>query len=40
MEGINRVVTDTRHRKELVAGGLDEYLTTGVRNIFWMESHR
>ncbi|KAH9048502.1 HlyB/MsbA family ABC transporter [Lactarius hengduanensis] len=27
MEGLNRVVSDTRHRKELVAGGLDEFLT-------------
>ncbi|KAH9001450.1 HlyB/MsbA family ABC transporter [Lactarius akahatsu] len=26
MEGLNRVVSDTRHRKELVAGGLDEFL--------------
>ena len=34
MEGINRVVADTKHRKELVAGGLDEFLTTGVQNIF------
>ena len=34
MEGLNRVVRDTIHRKELVAGGLDEYLTEGVRYIF------
>ncbi|KAF8264168.1 P-loop containing nucleoside triphosphate hydrolase protein [Lactarius quietus] len=27
MEGLNRVVNDTKHRKELVAGGLDEFLT-------------
>jgi hypothetical protein len=40
MEGINCVVADTKHRKELVAGGLDEYLTAGVRDIFWMGSHR
>jgi hypothetical protein len=39
MEGIDWVVSDTKHRKELVAGGLDEYLTEGVRDIFWMESH-
>ena len=30
MEGLNRVVKDTKHRKELVAGGLDEYLTEGM----------
>ena len=34
MEGINRVVRDTKHRKELVAGGLDEFLTEGVRDDF------
>ncbi|KAH9054292.1 HlyB/MsbA family ABC transporter [Lactarius vividus] len=28
MEGLNRVVKDTKHRKELVAGGLAEFLTT------------
>lgn len=27
MEGLNRVVSDTKHRKEVVAGGLDEFLT-------------
>ncbi|KAH9060046.1 HlyB/MsbA family ABC transporter [Lactarius vividus] len=27
MEGLNRVVSDAKHRKELVAGGLDEFLT-------------
>jgi len=30
MEGLNCVVRDTKHRKELVAGGLGEYLTAGV----------
>ena len=34
MEGLNRVVRDTKHRKELVAGGLDEFLTEGVRHDF------
>ena len=34
MEGFNRVVKDTKHRKELVAGGLDEFLTEGVRDDF------
>ena len=34
MQGLNRVVKDTKHRKELVAGGLDEFLTAGVRNTF------
>jgi hypothetical protein len=34
MEGLNRVVTDTKHRKELVAGGLDEFLTAGVHDDF------
>ena len=34
MEGLNRVVRDTKHRKELVAGGLDEYLTEGVQDDF------
>jgi hypothetical protein len=28
------VVTDTKHRKELVAGGLDEFLTAGVQDDF------
>ena len=28
------MVADTKHRKELVAAGLDEFLTTGVRDIF------
>ena len=39
MEGLNRVVKDTKHRKELVAGGLDEYLTAGVQDTFrhWMD---
>ena len=34
LEGINRVVSDTKHRKELVAGGVDEYLTEGVQDTF------
>jgi hypothetical protein len=34
MEGLNRVVSDTKHRKELVAGGLDEFLTAGVQDDF------
>ncbi|KAF8264169.1 P-loop containing nucleoside triphosphate hydrolase protein [Lactarius quietus] len=27
MEGLNRMVNDTKHRKELVAGGIDEFIT-------------
>ncbi|KAF8268191.1 HlyB/MsbA family ABC transporter [Lactarius quietus] len=27
MEGLNHVISDTKHRKELVAGGIDEFLT-------------
>ena len=34
MEGLDRVVTDTKHRKELVAGGLDEFITAGVQDDF------
>ena len=34
MEGLNRVVADTKHRKELVAGGLDEFITAGVQSDF------
>jgi hypothetical protein len=34
MEGLARVVRDTPHRKELVAGGLDEFLTAGVQDSF------
>jgi hypothetical protein len=30
MEGLNRLVKDAKHRKELVAGGLVEFLTEGV----------
>ncbi|KAI9437631.1 HlyB/MsbA family ABC transporter [Lactarius indigo] len=33
MEGFNRVVRDTKHRKELVAGGLDKLLTTEYRSL-------
>jgi hypothetical protein len=33
MEGLNRVVKDAKHRKEVVAGGLDEFLTAGVCGI-------
>ncbi|KAH8998413.1 hypothetical protein EDB92DRAFT_1813283 [Lactarius akahatsu] len=29
MEGLNRVFKNTKHRKELVAGGPDEFLTAG-----------
>ena len=38
MEGLNRVVRDAKHRKEVVAGGLDEYLTDGVNDIFQWRS--
>ena len=34
MVGLKSVVNDTKHRKELVAGGLDEFLTEGVRHDF------
>ena len=34
MEGLNRVVRDTKHRKEIVAGDLDKYLTEGVQGAF------
>ena len=34
MEGLRRVVRDTEHRKELVVGGLDEFLTEGVQDDF------
>ena len=34
MEGLNDVIRDTKHRKELVAGGLDEFLTEGVQDTF------
>ncbi|KAH9174040.1 HlyB/MsbA family ABC transporter [Lactarius sanguifluus] len=33
MEGLNRVVRDTKHRKELVAGGLDGFLTAEYRSL-------
>ncbi|KAI9452208.1 P-loop containing nucleoside triphosphate hydrolase protein, partial [Lactarius psammicola] len=33
MEGLNRVVKDTKHRKELVAGGLGEFLTAEYRSL-------
>ncbi|KAH8996470.1 P-loop containing nucleoside triphosphate hydrolase protein [Lactarius hatsudake] len=33
MEGLNRVVKDTKHRKELVAGGLAEFLTEEYRSL-------
>ncbi|KAH8993526.1 HlyB/MsbA family ABC transporter [Lactarius akahatsu] len=33
MEGLNRVVKDTKHRKELVAGGLAEFLTAEYRSL-------
>jgi hypothetical protein len=31
MEGLKHVIRDTKHRKELVAGGLDEFLTEGMQ---------
>ena len=34
MEGLKRVVNDAKHRKELVVGGLDEFLTEGMRDGF------
>ncbi|KAH9069746.1 HlyB/MsbA family ABC transporter [Lactarius deliciosus] len=33
MEGLDRVVKDTKHRKELVAGGLAEFLTEEYRGL-------
>ena len=32
MEGLDLMVSETKHRKELVAGGLDEFITAGVRD--------
>jgi hypothetical protein len=32
MEGLKRLVNKSKHRKEVVAGGLSEYLTAGVPN--------
>ena len=32
MVGLKSVVNDTKHRKELVAGGLDEFLTEGMQD--------
>ena len=34
MEGLKRVVNDAKHRKELVVGGLDEFLTEGMQDGF------
>jgi hypothetical protein len=36
MEGLKRVVTESKHRKEVVAGGLAEYLVAGAWNSFNM----
>ena len=35
MEGLKRLVSRPTHRKELVAGGLAEYLTAGAHQIFY-----
>ena len=32
MEGLKRLVGSSKHRKELVAGGLSEYITAGASN--------
>jgi hypothetical protein len=32
MEGLKRLVNNCKHRKEVVAGGLSEYLTAGASN--------
>jgi hypothetical protein len=32
MEGLKRLVHNSKHRKEFVAGGLAEYLTAGMSN--------
>jgi hypothetical protein len=34
VEGLKRLVGDSKHRKELVAGGLATYLTAGASNLF------
>ena len=34
MEGLKRMVSRPKHRKELVAGGLADYLTAGTPNSF------
>ncbi|KAH9069742.1 HlyB/MsbA family ABC transporter [Lactarius deliciosus] len=49
MQGLDQAVRDTKHRKELVAGGLDEFLTAEYRiladrlggraNDFWAAYH-
>lgn len=35
MEGLKRLVARSIHRKELVAGGLAEYLTAGAHQILY-----
>jgi hypothetical protein len=32
MEGLKRLANNSKHRKEIVAGGLSEYLTAGASN--------
>jgi hypothetical protein len=32
MEGLKRLVHNSKHRKEFVAGGLSEYLAAGMSN--------
>jgi hypothetical protein len=34
MEGLKRLVNDAKHRKELVAGGLAQYLVLGTSIVF------
>jgi hypothetical protein len=34
MEGLKRTVNDSKHRKEVVAGGLAQYLDAGSLIIF------
>jgi hypothetical protein len=33
MEGLKRLANNSKHRKEIVAGGLSEYLTAGASNV-------
>ena len=35
MEGLKRLISHSTHRKELVAGGLAEYLTTGACQVLY-----
>ncbi len=38
MEGLSLLVTNAKHRKELVAGGLDEFLIEGPQDFLRREA--